>query len=177
MPGWNSNQSVNDVVSLLRCAGSDIAPQALTQQQGKLTLAANCETPVVTLNGPAQIRVLEFQVSPRGNGGFGNARLLIYWDGEAIPASMPPQVPGWRWRWYLFSSKPSTGAGMDGGHDGGQNGSNGYSSVLANALFLTRSYRDTGRCSPLRHSLERVATSHFPIRRSGGEHSMPLIPA
>src|SRR5438128_11017751 len=30
---WNSQERVNDVVSLLRCAGSDIAPQSISQRQ------------------------------------------------------------------------------------------------------------------------------------------------
>src|SRR2546421_743447 len=87
---WNSQEPVNDIVSLLRCAGSDIAPQSISQRQGNLTLAAHRETPVVTLNGPAQIRALEFQVSPQEMVGFGNARLLIYWDGETHPSVNAP---------------------------------------------------------------------------------------
>jgi hypothetical protein len=87
---WNGQEPVNDVVSLLRCAGSDIAPQSISQQQGNLTLAAHRETPVVTLNGPAQIRALEFQVPPQEMVGFGNARLLINWDGETHPSVNAP---------------------------------------------------------------------------------------
>jgi len=87
---WNGQEPVNDVVRLLRCAGSDIAPQSISQRQGNLTLAAHRETPVVTLNGPAQIRALEFQVSPQEMVGFGNARLLIYWDGETHPSVNAP---------------------------------------------------------------------------------------
>jgi hypothetical protein len=87
---WNGQEPVNDVVSLLRCAGSDIAPQSISQRQGNLTLAAHRETPVVMLNGPAQIRALEFQVSPQEMVGFGNARLLIYWDGETHPSVNAP---------------------------------------------------------------------------------------
>src|SRR5437763_5972744 len=87
---WNGQEPVNDVVGLLRCAGSDIAPQSISQRQGNLTLAAHRETPVVTLNGPAQIRALEFQVSPQEMVGFGNARLLIYWDGETHPSVNAP---------------------------------------------------------------------------------------
>jgi hypothetical protein len=87
---WNGQEPVNDVIRLLRCAGSDIAPQSISQQQGNLTLAAQRETPVVTLNGPAQIRALEFQVPPQKVIGFGNARLLIYWDGETHPSVNAP---------------------------------------------------------------------------------------
>src|SRR6266702_2765334 len=87
---WNGQEPVNDVVRLLRCAGSDIAPPSISQQHSNLTLAAHRETPVVTLNGPAQIRALEFYVSPQEMVGFGNARLLIYWDGETHPSVNAP---------------------------------------------------------------------------------------
>jgi len=90
LPTWNGYEPVNDVVSLLRCAGSDIAPPSISQQRGNLTLAANRETPVVTLNGPAQIRALEFQVSPQEMVGFSNARLLIYWNSETQPSVNAP---------------------------------------------------------------------------------------
>jgi hypothetical protein len=87
---WNGDEPVNDVVRLLRCAGSEIAPQSISKQQGMLRLVAHRETPVVTLSGPAQIRALEFQVSPQDIVGFGNARLLIYWDGETHPGVDAP---------------------------------------------------------------------------------------
>src|SRR5258706_2390178 len=87
---WNGQEPVNDVVSLLRCSGSEIAPQSSSQQQGNLSLVAHRETPVVTLNGPAQIRALEFQVSPQEMEAFGNARLLIYWNGETHPTVKAP---------------------------------------------------------------------------------------
>ncbi|HEY6541114.1 MAG TPA: DUF2961 domain-containing protein, partial [Ktedonobacteraceae bacterium] len=47
-------------------------------------------TPVVTLNGPAQIRALDFRVAAPEMVHFGNARLLIYWDGEAQPSVNAP---------------------------------------------------------------------------------------
>ncbi len=87
---WHGHEPVNDVVSLLRCAGSDSVPQSTSQRQGNLTLAAHRETPVVTLSGPAQIRVLEFQVSPQEMLGFGNAHLRIYWNGETHPSVNAP---------------------------------------------------------------------------------------
>ena len=89
---WNGQgqQPVNNVVHLLRCPASDSAPQSISQQQGALALAAQQETPVVTLDGPAQIRALEFQVSAQQMVRFGNARLLIYWDGEAHPSVDAP---------------------------------------------------------------------------------------
>ncbi|HEU5230252.1 MAG TPA: DUF2961 domain-containing protein, partial [Ktedonobacteraceae bacterium] len=88
---WNSNARANDVVSLLRCAGSDIAPAHLSQQNGKLTLAGGGEaTSVVTLSGPSQIRALTFQVPASEMVDFGNARLLISWDGEARPSVDAP---------------------------------------------------------------------------------------
>lgn len=87
---WNGHEPVSDVVHLLRCAGSDIAPQTMSQQQGTLNVVAHRETHVVTLNGPAQIRALEFQAPAQDMVNFGNARLLIYWDGEAQPAVNAP---------------------------------------------------------------------------------------
>jgi len=87
---WNGGEPVNDVAALLRCTASDAAAQSLTQQQGNLTTAASGESPVVTLNGPAQIRSLDFQVASQEMVRFGNARLLIYWDGEAQPSVNAP---------------------------------------------------------------------------------------
>lgn len=86
----NGKEPVNDVATLLNCSASDVTTQTLTKQQGNLTLAANAETPVVTLNGPAQIRALDFRVSSQQMVNFGNARLLIYWDGEAQPSVNAP---------------------------------------------------------------------------------------
>ncbi len=90
---WNGSEPVNDVVNLLRCSASDITTQSMSpisRQQGNLTLAASGASPVVTLNGPAQIRALDFQVSPQEMVRFGNARLLIYWDGDSQPAVNAP---------------------------------------------------------------------------------------
>src|SRR6266480_6097908 len=87
---WNSDEPVSDVVRLLHCTGIDMLPQSISQQHGNFTLAAHRETPVVTLNGPAQIRTLEFQVSPQEMVRFGNARMLIYWNGETHPSVDAP---------------------------------------------------------------------------------------
>ena len=87
---WNSTAHVDDVVNLLRCAGSDIAPTTISQQGGRLTLTGGRETPVVTLSGPSQIRALTFQVPASEMVDFGNARLLIWWDGEVQPSVDAP---------------------------------------------------------------------------------------
>jgi Protein of unknown function (DUF2961) len=87
---WNGSEPVNDVATLLDCSASDVITQSMSQQQGNLTLTANRETPVVTLNGPAQIRSLDFQVAASEMVLFGNARLLIYWDGNSQPAVDAP---------------------------------------------------------------------------------------
>src|SRR5581483_5205498 len=79
LPTWNN--AAQSIANLLRCAGSNIAPPSLSQRQGNLTLAAHEETTVVTLNGPAQIRALQFEVPAREMVAFANARLRIYWDG------------------------------------------------------------------------------------------------
>lgn len=90
LPAWNDPKSVGDAAGLLRCAGRDIAPQSLSQELGDLTTAVNMETHVTTLTGPAQIRALEFQVPAEEMVAFGNARLLIYWDGETHPSVDAP---------------------------------------------------------------------------------------
>ncbi len=85
LPSWNSGSPAGDVVALLRCAGSDIAPQGLSQRQGTLTLATGRETSVVTLAGPAQLRALSFQVPASEMVSLGDSRLRIYWDGKSQP--------------------------------------------------------------------------------------------
>ncbi len=90
LQSWNGHEAVNDVASLLRCAGSDIAPQLISEQQGTLKAVTQSATPVVTLHGPAQIRVLEFRVPAQDMVNLGNARLLISWDGEAQPSVNAP---------------------------------------------------------------------------------------
>lgn len=87
---WSSNTNTSDVATLLRCAGSDIAPTTISQQSGNLSLSTGKETPVADLAGPSQIRALTFQVPASEMVGFGNARLLIYWDGEARPSVSAP---------------------------------------------------------------------------------------
>src|SRR5947209_1400306 len=86
----NGKEPVNDVATLLNCSASVVTTQTLSKQQGNLTLSANAETPVVTLKGPAQIRAMDFQVSSQEMVTFGNARLLIYWDGNSQPAVNAP---------------------------------------------------------------------------------------
>jgi hypothetical protein len=90
LPSTTDNSQVSDVVALLRCAGSDLAPASLSQQHGTLALAPGRETPIVTLEGPAQIRALEFQVPAREMAALGNARLRMYWDGETQPGVDAP---------------------------------------------------------------------------------------
>jgi hypothetical protein len=87
---WNSHVSTGDVVALLRCAGSDIGPTSISQQQGNLMLARGIEMPVTTLSGPSQIRALSFQVPTNEMASFGNAHLRIYWDGETHPSVDAP---------------------------------------------------------------------------------------
>ena len=85
LPSWNAGAPVSDVIALLRCAGSDIVPQGLSLQQGKLSLAAGRETPVVTLAGPAQVRALSLEAPASEMVSLGNSRLRIYWDGKSQP--------------------------------------------------------------------------------------------
>ncbi len=67
-----------------------ITTTTLSQQNGHLTLSTGKETPVVNLTGPSQIRALTFQVPASEMASFGNARLLIYWDGETQPDVSAP---------------------------------------------------------------------------------------
>ncbi len=87
---WNSNTNTSDVASLLRCTAQAITTTTLSQQSGHLTLSTGKETPVVNLTGPSQIRALTFQVPASEMASFGNARLLIYWDGETQPDVSAP---------------------------------------------------------------------------------------
>ena len=83
---WNGRTLAEDVVSLLRHSGSDIAPEAIPTQSGSITLVGGTTTPIITLPGPCQIRALTFRVPFNEKVRFGNARLLIYWNGEASPS-------------------------------------------------------------------------------------------
>lgn len=87
---WNSKANTSDVASLLRCTAQALVPTTISQQSGHFTLPAGKETPVVDLAGPSQIRALTFQVPASEMASFGNARLLIYWDGEAQPSVSAP---------------------------------------------------------------------------------------
>lgn len=87
---WNTNVPTSDVVALLRCAGSDIAPQNIAQSSGNLTLSGGGATPVTSLVGPSQIRALTFRVPYTEMVRFGNSRLRIYWDGESVPSVDAP---------------------------------------------------------------------------------------
>ncbi len=86
----SSSASVNDVTSMLRHAGSDIAPNTPDCQGGSVDLVGGMTMPIATLPGPSQIRALSFHVPFTEKEHFGNARLLIYWDGETHPSVDAP---------------------------------------------------------------------------------------
>jgi Protein of unknown function (DUF2961)/S-layer homology domain len=86
---WTGTEPVSDVVSLLRQAGSDIAPTDIFSQSGSVNIGTS-ETTVITLTGPSQIRALKFRVPYAERVSFGNARLHIYWDGETSPSVDAP---------------------------------------------------------------------------------------
>ena len=90
LPTWNNAAPTNDVANLLNRSGSDIPPNTSTQQNGDSTLVGGAITPLVTLTGPSQIRALTFRVPFTEKVRFGNARLLIYWDGESSPSVNAP---------------------------------------------------------------------------------------
>jgi hypothetical protein len=86
---WNDNAPAGDVVKFLRHSGSDIAPDGIPRIDGSIDLSRGT-TPVVALPGPSQIRALTFRVPFDEMVPFGNARLLIYWDGEVNPSVDAP---------------------------------------------------------------------------------------
>jgi len=90
LSSWESNTPTGDVVNLLRCAGSDIAPGNISQQKGNISLQGQAPTPITTLTGPSQIRAITFHVPFTEQVRFGNAHLLIYWNGEATPSVDAP---------------------------------------------------------------------------------------
>ncbi|TMC15928.1 MAG: hypothetical protein E6J34_20720 [Chloroflexi bacterium] len=77
LTAWNSQTDNSDVVRLLRCSGSDIAPGRISQQSGEFAPVGGTETSLVTLHGQQQIRALTLQVPARDMIELGNARLLI----------------------------------------------------------------------------------------------------
>jgi hypothetical protein len=87
---WSAQAAPADVLGLLRCVDHDPVSQFLAHQQGSLNLAGGVQTRVTGLTGPAQIRALTFQVPFSEMAAFGDARLLIYWDGETAPAVDTP---------------------------------------------------------------------------------------
>lgn len=90
LPTWNSVAPTNDIANLLNRSGSDLAPNTNAQQHGNSTLVGGAITPLATLTGPGQIRALTFRVPFTEKVRFGNARLLIYWDGESSPSVNAP---------------------------------------------------------------------------------------
>ena len=87
---WKTRPAPSDVLALLRCVSHDPVSQSLARQQGSISLSRGVKTEVTTLTGPAQIRALTFQVPFDEITSFGNARLLIYWDGETQPSVDTP---------------------------------------------------------------------------------------
>jgi hypothetical protein len=87
---WSAQPAPADVLALLRCVNRDPVPPALAEQQGQINLAGGARTEVTTLTGPAQIRALSFHVPISEMAAFGNARLLIFWDGETSPSVDTP---------------------------------------------------------------------------------------
>lgn len=90
LPAWNDSTTPGDIVSLLRCAGSDITPGNLANQSGRVSLIGGTTRSIVTLRGPSQVRALTFRVPVSEMASFGNAHLLIYWDGEIKPSVDAP---------------------------------------------------------------------------------------
>lgn len=87
---WNAAPAPADIVGLLNCVDRDPVAQTPFQRQGRLSLSDGSQTQVTKLAGPSQIRALNFTVPATEMAAFGDARLLIYWDGEAQPSVDTP---------------------------------------------------------------------------------------
>jgi hypothetical protein len=90
LPSLNNSTQVDNVVNMLRQAGSDIAPTNTSCQKGNINISGNRPTNVTTLTGPAQIRALTFHVPFNEKVRFGNAHLVISWDSEKQPGVDAP---------------------------------------------------------------------------------------
>ena len=86
---WTGSEPISDVVQLIRQAGTDIAPTGIYSRSGVADIAPG-ETDLLSLAGPSQIRAIKFRVPFAGKVQFGNARLHIYWNGEATPSVDAP---------------------------------------------------------------------------------------
>lgn len=106
---WTGREAVEDVVELLRRAGADLAPSRLAEERGTVHLPAGDETTLVDLNdGPRQVRALNFWVPHSQAAAFGNARLRIWWDEEAVTSVDAPlkMVTGAGAGVYLPAGRP-----------------------------------------------------------------------
>lgn len=91
---WTGSEPVTDVVSLIRQAGSDIAPANIYSSSGVISLSAG-ETTITTITdtvdpGSSQLRAIKFRVPFSEKVKFGNSTLRIYWDGENTPSVDAP---------------------------------------------------------------------------------------
>jgi hypothetical protein len=84
-----------DVLNLIRRAGSDIAPPAgsagVREQSGQVDLPAQESVPVWTYSrGASVVRALEFSVPREQALAFSRARLRVTWDGRSQPSIDAP---------------------------------------------------------------------------------------
>ncbi len=86
-----TDATASQVATLLKSAGTDIAPQNIPTQQGSVALpTANAPVQVASIDGPSQLRAIKFHVPYGQKVRFGNSRLQIYWDGETTPSVDAP---------------------------------------------------------------------------------------
>ena len=77
-------------VSVLDAAGTDIAPTGIPERDGSVTVGAGAPTAVTTISGSQEIRALRFRVPAVDMVAFGDARLRVYFNGEATPSVDAP---------------------------------------------------------------------------------------
>lgn len=86
-----ANPAMQRVVSLLKSAGTDIAPTGLPSVSGTISLgAAGAPTPLTVISGADQLRSITISVPLSEAVQLGNSTLQITWDGESTPDVSAP---------------------------------------------------------------------------------------
>ena len=90
---WQPEPPTEDVLSLLRRAGEDIAPvgQGVTATDGVVDVPAASTVEVTSLTGgPAMVRALSLRIARSDAAAAAGARLRITWDGGEAPSVDAP---------------------------------------------------------------------------------------
>lgn len=75
---------------LLALPGSAVNPSDLSERTGRLQLTEGRAAPMLTIEGPATVRALEFSASAEAALALGRAQIRITWDNRAEPSVDAP---------------------------------------------------------------------------------------